>query len=71
DNLNLTYLIGDNENLSVKVTNVLGQEVLSNKPLNASGKEVLATSELASGIYFLKIYERYNLLETKKFIVEH
>jgi len=71
NNLNLTYLIGDNENLSVKVTNVLGQEVLSNKPLNASGKEVLATSELASGIYFLKIYERYNLLATKKFIVEH
>ncbi|MCO5279728.1 MAG: T9SS type A sorting domain-containing protein [Chitinophagales bacterium] len=35
NNLNLTYLIGDNENLSVKVTNVLGQEVLSNKPLNA------------------------------------
>lgn len=71
NNLNMVYLSGDNENLSITVTNILGQVILNNQLLSTWGADALNTSSFTNGIYFIEILQNGQHLETKKFIVEH
>ena len=55
--------LNDNEKLRVKLTDVLGREVLSE-----NYKDELDIAELEQGVYFLSIYSDHQLLGTKKLV---
>ncbi|MES2514196.1 MAG: choice-of-anchor tandem repeat GloVer-containing protein, partial [Bacteroidota bacterium] len=63
-NLKIQYnALKSNEGLSIKMTDILGKEVLIEKY-----KEEINISSLENGIYFLGLYQSNNLIETKKII---
>lgn len=64
-NINLNYFGADLELLTVKITDVLGNELL-----NIAANEVLNISSLNNGLYFLSIYNKGRLVTTEKIIKE-
>ncbi len=54
------------ENLEIKITNVLGEEILKDKI--KEGKAVLDISALNNDIYFLNLFQDNKLITTKKLV---
>jgi len=70
DRVTLMYLIGDNQNLNVEITNTLGQVMEQNISLSEWGLHEINTSNLQGGVYFIKLLQNDRLILTHKLIVE-
>jgi hypothetical protein len=66
-NINIGSTFGDN--VSVKLYNVLGDEV--RREVLVDGNNIISLSNLNNGVYFYSILRNNDLVETKKLIVRH
>jgi hypothetical protein len=70
ERITLMYLVGNNQNLTLEITNLLGQAVEKNISLSDWGAEELNVSELRGGVYFIKLFQSGQLIDTKKIVIE-
>jgi len=71
DHLYIDFKIKNCKNISVRLTNILGEEIQHFQTNNNNNKILLNTSNINNGLYFYTIYSNNQPLITKKIIVKH